>query len=69
MADKLLTAEEIAAVLSVPTSWVRDHTRQGRIPHVQLGRYVRYRLDKVLEWVEEQEGGGAAWGKHKPKAA
>jgi excisionase family DNA binding protein len=66
--DRLLTAEELAELLSVPVSWVREHTRSGQIPHVQLGRYRRYRREAVLAWVEEQEAGGAAWRKHKPKA-
>ncbi len=29
--DRLLTAEEIAELLSVPTRWVREHTRGGLI--------------------------------------
>jgi excisionase family DNA binding protein len=68
MSDRLLTASEIAEVLSMEEGWVRRHTRGGLIPHVRLGpKYVRYRLDAVLRWVEEQEVGGAAWGKHRPK--
>ena len=65
--DRLLTAEEVAALLSVPTRWVREHTRSGTLPHVRLGRYVRYRLSAILEWVEQQEQGGAAWRKHRPR--
>jgi len=41
--DRLLTAADVAELLSVPVSWVREHTRSGRIPHGQLGHYVRYR--------------------------
>jgi excisionase family DNA binding protein len=67
--DRLLTAPELAELLSVPVSWVREHTRSGQIPHVQLGRYRRYRREAVLAWVEEQEAGGAAWRKHRPAPA
>lgn len=66
MIERLLTAEEVAAVLSVPTSWVREHTRNGHLPHIELGRYRRYRLEKVLAYLDEQEMGGAAWRKHRP---
>jgi excisionase family DNA binding protein len=59
-ARRLLTAAEIAEILHVPEGWVRDNTRNGRIPAVRLGRYVRYRQEAVLAWVEAQEGGGAA---------
>jgi excisionase family DNA binding protein len=69
VADRLLTAEEVAEMLSVPVGWVREHTRTQRLPHVRLGRYVRYRREAVVAWVEEQEQGGAAWRKHRPKVA
>jgi excisionase family DNA binding protein len=52
MTGRLRTVEEIAELLSVPVSWVRDHTRSGEIPHVPLGHYKRYREDDVLAWVE-----------------
>lgn len=58
MSDKLLTAEQVSELLNVPVSWVREHTRNGRIPHVPLGRYRRYRESTVLDWLTgiETEG-------------
>jgi excisionase family DNA binding protein len=50
--DRLLEAKEVAELLSVPETWVREHTRSGAIPHVPLGRYVRYDRGEVLAWVE-----------------
>jgi excisionase family DNA binding protein len=64
--DRLLNAAEIAELLAVPERWVRDHTRGGLIPHLKLGRYVRYRAEAVFAWLDEQEQGGAAWRKHHP---
>jgi excisionase family DNA binding protein len=58
--DRLLTADELAEVLAVPVSWVRDHTRSGAIPHLELGRYKRYRLDDVLAWLETMRKGGTS---------
>lgn len=67
MADRLLEAREVAELLSVPVSWVRQTTRAGHLPHVQLGRYVRYQQDDVLAWVEScKTGGGPTWRKHRP---
>jgi excisionase family DNA binding protein len=63
--ERLLTAPDVAELLSVPVSWVREHTRSGRIPHVQLGRYVRYREATLLTWVAEQEAG--AFRRHHPR--
>jgi excisionase family DNA binding protein len=58
MNEKLLNAGEVAELLSVHVSWVREHTRQGDIPHISLGRYKRYRLHAVLDWVEAREAAG-----------
>lgn len=52
MTDRLLTANEVAAFLAVPVSWVREWTRSGAIPHLKLGRYCRYRLPDVEAWLE-----------------
>ncbi len=59
-ADPLLTANEVAALLQVTKAWVYAETRARRIPHVPLGRYVRYRRSAVLAWIaalERQAGG------------
>jgi excisionase family DNA binding protein len=59
VSDRLLTAAEIAELLSVPERWVRESSRSGRIPHIKLGHYVRFDRDDVLAWVEQQKAGGA----------
>lgn len=61
--DRLLTAAEVAELLSVPESWVREATRQGKLPHVRLGHYRRYVLPDVLAYVEAQKAGGAPLGR------
>lgn len=38
----LLTAEDAGRLLSVDASWLLRQAREGRIPHVKLGRYVRF---------------------------
>ena len=67
MSDRLLTASEVADRLSVPESWVRQETREGRMPHLELGRYRRYDSDAVVAWLGEQRAG--QWRKHKPKVS
>lgn len=51
----LLTAQDVAAMLGVPASWVYGETRAGRIPTVKLGRYYRYRADAICEWIAARE--------------
>jgi excisionase family DNA binding protein len=53
--DPLLTADEVAALLQVTKAWVYAQTRANRIPHVPLGRYVRYRRSAVLQWIAALE--------------
>ncbi|HEV2975294.1 MAG TPA: helix-turn-helix domain-containing protein [Solirubrobacteraceae bacterium] len=53
--DPLLTADEVAALLQVTKAWVYAETRARRIPHVPLGRYVRYRRSAVLAWIAALE--------------
>lgn len=68
MTDRLLNAAEVAKLLNVPTSWVREATRAGKLPVVALGRYRRYDRGDVLRWIESQKAGGAAWGRYRPRA-
>lgn len=55
MKESLLTAEQVAAVLGVPRSWVYEQSRAGRIPTVTLGRYRRYRREAIEAWVAQLE--------------
>lgn len=57
---RLLTADEVAALLGVPKTWVYAETRAGRIPHVTLGRYRRYRREAIDEWIAQRERGPGA---------
>ncbi len=60
MRDSLLTADQVAAMLRVPRSWVYDQSRKGRIPTVTLGRYRRYRREAIEDWLREIEDHAAA---------
>jgi excisionase family DNA binding protein len=49
--DRLLTAEEIADRLGMRIDWVWAEARAGRIPHIRLGRYRRFRESAVESWL------------------
>lgn len=51
----LLTAQDVAAALGVTTDFVYAETRAGRIPHVALGRYRRYREEAIEQWLSDLE--------------
>ena len=50
MSPALLDAEQAGALLGVPRSWVLAEARADRIPHVRLGRYVRFDERALEEW-------------------
>jgi excisionase family DNA binding protein len=68
--DRLLEATEVAELLNVPVSWVRETTRAGHMPVVELGRYRRYDRAEILAWVEGlKTGGGPTFRKYRPGGA
>jgi excisionase family DNA binding protein len=50
--SSLLSPEELATHLNVPKSWIYDRTRDNAIPHVKIGKYVRFSLPEVLAWLK-----------------
>jgi excisionase family DNA binding protein len=58
--DKLLTAGEVAELIRVTRAWVYAETRRNAIPHLRLGRYVRYRRSAIEEWMRAVERGPGA---------
>ena len=62
MTGPLLTAEDVAALLGVGKDWIYSETRAGRIPHVKLGRYRRYRRESIDAWLLKLEAGDSVSG-------
>ena len=56
-ADELLTADEVAALLRVTKAWIYAETRRNALPHVRLGRYIRFRRAAIEAWVISNERG------------
>ena len=55
--DELLTVDELAAILKVPRSWIYQHTRKRgheRLPHLKLGKYLRFVESQVRSFLEQQ---------------
>jgi excisionase family DNA binding protein len=53
--DELLTVKEVAGMLNVPVSWIYERTRkkgQDRLPHVKLGKYLRFDTNEVHRWLQ-----------------
>lgn len=53
----LMDVAETARMLRVPVSWVYERTRRRgkeRIPHIKLGKYLRFEIASVREWLNGQ---------------
>lgn len=57
----LVDAREAARMLSVSQRklWGLTFEDQSPIPHVRLGRLVRYRPGDLQSWIDRQRTGGA----------
>ena len=49
--QKLLNVQELSKVLNVPVTWIYQRTSQNAIPFIKVGKYVRFDLDEVLEYL------------------
>jgi len=56
-APPLLDDDQAGDLLCVPASWMLAQARAGRVPHVKLGHYVRFKRDELLAWVEARTTG------------
>ena len=53
--NELITATELAKRLNVPVSWIYRRTRLGQeaIPHVKMGKYVRFDWEEVMRFLRK----------------
>jgi excisionase family DNA binding protein len=67
MSDGLLTPEQVAERWQVKRSWVYRAARDGVIPCVRLGHYVRFEEETLREF--ERKGGATVDGNRAGAAA
>lgn len=61
---EFIDSKQLAALWSVPETWVRERVRSRTgdpLPHVRLGKYVRFRWGspELEEWAERRIAGGS----------
>ena len=64
-----LTVQEAADLLRVPVSWLYERTRTNSVPHVKLGKYLRFDRDELVAWINElrRDGRGPAAIRRPPR--
>ena len=50
-----MTAGDLAARWGVRSRHILALARDGGLPHVKLGKYVRFRAESVQRWLDDQE--------------
>jgi excisionase family DNA binding protein len=53
ISTELLTPEQLSARLQVPVSWVYEQSRHDKIPTHRIGRYIRFELREVLQYLAD----------------
>lgn len=56
----LMTPKQAAQTLSLSPRKLWSLTASGEIPHLKIGRSVRYPVKDLSEWIEAQRKGGNA---------
>ncbi|MBW2645548.1 MAG: helix-turn-helix domain-containing protein [Deltaproteobacteria bacterium] len=62
MNQNLLTVDELSQQLKAPKSWLYFRTRQTgprAIPRIKVGKYLRFNLDDVMNWLKERQNNDA----------
>ncbi len=69
MSNELMTVSEVSALLRVPQSWVYARTSGDgeQIPHLKLGKLLRFRRSEVERWVEAHHTSAVQSPGYKPE--
>ena len=51
---KLMTIQELSAVINVKVKTIYDWTYKKQIPYIKLGRLVRFDQDEIEKWMKEK---------------
>lgn len=54
----LLTAQQAAEALAISPRKLWSMTASGEIPHIRIGRLVRYPVADLERWIDENKRGG-----------
>jgi predicted DNA-binding transcriptional regulator AlpA len=61
LTDRLVDSKWVAEYLGVSRRWVDDNVRRehgpDRLPHVPVGRFVRFRPEAIVAWAAAREVG------------
>lgn len=53
--EKLLTPEEVKEILNVKLSTIYQWTHLGFIPHIKVGRFLRFEQSEIEKWLRKKK--------------
>jgi excisionase family DNA binding protein len=54
--EPLMSVHEVAAYLNVPVRWVYLRVQRSEIPHLRLGKHLRFQRSRVESWLRNLPG-------------
>ena len=57
---RMLSPEQVSEILQVKVSTIYQWTHQWFIPHIKVGRFVRFNETEILKWLSRNERKGDA---------
>jgi len=60
--DRLDTLDDVrqtAEWTGLPVSWWYSQAEAGNVPHLKVGKYLRFRRTEIVAWLEAQRRGPA----------
>ncbi len=55
-----LNVEEAAVLIGVKKSWLYERTRVNAVPHLKIGKYLRFDREELLAWLAQFRRDGTA---------
>jgi len=52
---KVLSPKQVSSMLEVKISTIYQWTHQRFIPHIKIGRFVRFKEDEIEKWLAENQ--------------
>jgi excisionase family DNA binding protein len=60
MADQLVDVKTLEGLTQLPRSWLYAKAAAGEIPHVKVGKYIRFHVGEVFAWLERHRRGSVS---------
>ena len=62
----LLNVKQLSQALNVPVTWIYQKTSQNQIPFVKVGKYVRFNLSEVLDFLRNKPNASLSQNYQRP---